>query len=76
MKVVWNLCKNLWGDIPDNYKVDSNSDSISNYENEQIRKRLLSEWLSECSSHRIEKENKMLRFSKVNKEFTFFRILN
>jgi hypothetical protein len=65
MKSVWSLCQNLWGDIPDSYKIDSINPTISNYEIEQIRKRLLSEWLTEVSAHRVERQCKMHKFNKV-----------
>jgi hypothetical protein len=65
LKAVWTLCQNLWGDIPDGYKSNPNESNISNHELEQIRKRLLSEWLAEMSAHRIEKECKMNKFNKV-----------
>lgn len=65
MKSVWSLCQNLWGDIPENYKINPTNESPkNNYENEQIRKRLLSEWLADVSAHRIERECKMYKFHK------------
>lgn len=66
MKMVWNLCENLWGDIPESLKPNSKSESsINAYQVEQIRKRLLGEWLSEVSSQRVEKECKYMKFNKV-----------
>ena len=66
MKWVWSLCQRLWGDIPDCYKIDTASfDSDNNvYEREQIRKRLLGEWLADVSGHRVERECKMSKFNK------------
>lgn len=65
-KMVWALCENLWGDIPESLKSSSKSDAeMSPYEVDQIRKRLLGEWLSEVSSHRVEKECKYMKFNKV-----------
>ena len=49
--------------FPDNYKINSSSSSISNYELEQIRKRLLSKWLANVSSHRIDRECKLAKFN-------------
>ena len=66
MKSVWSLCQNLWGDIPDSYKIDSINQTENNYEIEQIRKRLLSEWLTEVSAHRVERQCKMYKFNKVS----------
>lgn len=67
MKMVWSLCENLWGDIPDSFKPSScETVKLSAYEVEQIRKRLLTEWLSDVSSHRVEKECKYLKYNKVN----------
>lgn len=68
MKMVWGLCENLWGDIPESLR--STQKSIANmsaYEIEQIRKRLLGEWLSEVSSQRVEKECKYMKFNKVSR---------
>jgi hypothetical protein len=65
LKAVWTLCQNLWGDIPDGYKSNPNELNMGNHELEQIRKRLLSEWLTDMSAHRIEKECKMNKFNKV-----------
>jgi hypothetical protein len=65
MKSVWSLCQNLWGDIPENYKMDPMSPLMNSYETEQIRKRLFSEWLSEVSAHRVERQCKMHKFNKV-----------
>jgi hypothetical protein len=64
MKAVWNLCHNLWGEIPEKYK--SNSKDTNNYELEQIRKRLLGDWLANISSHRIDKERKSASYAKVS----------
>ena len=79
MKSVWSLCQNLWGDIPDNYKIErditqnNTSDMMMNdYEREQIRKRLLSEWLADVSAHRIERECKMYKYHKVCQKFKFY----
>ncbi|RNA23314.1 nuclear pore complex Nup98-Nup96 isoform X1 [Brachionus plicatilis] len=66
-RIVLNLCYKLWGDIPDELKSENSNLNMSQYEIEQIRKRLLSEWLTHVSSHRIEKECKSLKFNK-NKE--------
>lgn len=65
MKTILSLCSKLWGDIPDELKSSTYDSSLNQYETEQIRKRLLSEWLAQVSSHRVEKECKMLKFSKV-----------
>lgn len=65
MKYVWSLCQNLWGDIPDAYKIDPNTLTCSDYELEQIRKRLLSEWLADVSAHRVERQCKLHKFNKV-----------
>jgi len=70
MKSVWTLCQNLWGDIPDTYKLDPASspfDPSNAYETQQIKKRLLGEWLADVSGHRVERECKMSKFNK-NKE--------
>jgi hypothetical protein len=73
MKYVWNLCQNLWGDIPNDIKSNPASESgLSMYELEQIRKRLLGEWLTDSCSHRIDRECKMLRFNKVTFEYKIF----
>ncbi len=68
MKWVWSLCERLWGDIPDSYKIDAASfDTESDsglYEREQVRKRLLGEWLADVSAHRVERECKMSKFNK------------
>ncbi len=68
MKWVWSLCQRLWGDIPDSYKIDGvNFDAESDnniYEREQIRKRLLGEWLADVSAHRVDRECKMSKFNK------------
>ena len=61
--MVWTLCQALWGDIPDSFRSNSISNSMSNYEMEQIRKRLLSEWLADVSSHRVERECKLIKFN-------------
>ena len=69
MKNVWSLCQSLWGDIPDQMKSNPlESSNLSLYETEQIRKRLLGQWLSDSCSHRIERECKILKFNKVNKK--------
>lgn len=68
MKAVWTLCQSLWGDIPDNYRVREGTPAYQasgDYEREQIRKRLLSEWLADVSGHRVERECKMHKFNKV-----------
>lgn len=65
MKYVWSLCQNLWGDIPDNYKIDPTGYNMSSYEQEQIRKRLFSEWLADVSAHRVERQCKLHKFTKV-----------
>ena len=75
-KMVWNLCQSLWGDVPDNYKTNPNEASIGDYELEQIRKRLLSEWLADVSSHRIERECKMVKFNKVKLLNNDFRLIH
>jgi hypothetical protein len=76
MKSVWSLCQNLWGDIPENYKMDSMSSlEMNNYEIEQIRKRLFSEWLAEVSAHRVERQCKMHKFNKVSKLIQIYNIL-
>ncbi|CAF0852273.1 unnamed protein product [Brachionus calyciflorus] len=67
MRIILSLCSKLWGDIPDEVKSNNYDSNMSQYETEQIRKRLLSEWLVQVSSHRIEKECKSLKFNK-NKE--------
>ena len=41
----------------------SSSDVSSQYELEQMRKRLLSEWLSDVSSHRVERECRLIKFN-------------
>lgn len=64
MKAVWNLCHNLWGEIPEKYKTNSNE--MNNYELEQIRKRLLGDWLANISAHRIDKERKSASYAKVS----------
>jgi hypothetical protein len=82
MKSVWNLCQNLWGDIPDGLKSNPFEKNICAYEFEQIRKRLLGEWLADTSSHRIDRECKLVRFNKVNYIdnlsvfFVFFFVFN
>ena len=67
-KMVWSLCQSLWGDIPDSFK-SASSTTISNYEIEQIRKRLLSEWLADSSSHRIDRECKLIKFNKEDQNY-------
>jgi hypothetical protein len=63
-KMVWGLCQSLWGDIPEGFKSNSNESQItSQYELEQMRKRLLSEWLADVSSHRIDRECKLIKFN-------------
>lgn len=76
MKSVWSLCQNLWGDVPDNYKINpSESSSEENpYEMDQIRKRLLSEWLADVSAHRVERESKMFKLNKVG-IFILFKLI-
>jgi hypothetical protein len=64
MKAVWNLCHNLWGEVPDKYK--SNTGEMNNYELEQVRKRLLGDWLANICSHRIDKERKSASYAKVS----------
>ena len=66
MKQVWSLCQSLWGDLPESNIYNSKLDELNAYEVEQIRKRLLTEWLTDICSHRIEKENKQNKFSKVS----------
>jgi hypothetical protein len=71
--MVWTLCQSLWGDIPDAFKANSNTHDLINgkksdvsssqYELEQMRKRLLSEWLSDVSSHRVERECRLIKFN-------------
>ena len=65
MKQVWSLCQNLWGDIPDSLKSNAFDKTVCAYELEQIRKRLLGEWLADVCSNRIDRECKLVRFSKV-----------
>ena len=65
MKSVWTLCQSLWGDIPEAYKIRQSAASGVDYEREQTRKRLLSEWLAEVSGHRVDRECKMHKFNKV-----------
>lgn len=78
--MVWGLCENLWGDIPENLRPTQKPiANMSAYEIEQIRKRLLGDWLSEVSSQRVEKECKYMKFNKVNrleKVFFLFSINN
>jgi hypothetical protein len=57
MKHVWKLCQCLWGDIPDSRKIHPGA-PISDYENEQIRKQLLGEWLSDVTANVIDHEFK------------------
>lgn len=66
MRIVLNLCFKLWGDIPDELKSEYYDTNMNQYETEQIRKRLLSEWITQVSAHRIEKECKSLKFDKVS----------
>ena len=72
--MVWTLCQCLWGYIPDAFKSNpmaSEGDSASTNENnncgryelEQMRKRLLSEWLTDVSSHRVERECRLIKFN-------------
>ena len=63
MKSVWTLCESLWGDVAESYKSRSNVDA---YELEQIRKRLLGEWLVDMSAHRVEKECRLNKYNKVS----------
>lgn len=75
MRIVLNLCSKLWGDIPDELKSENYDSHANQYETEQIRKRMLSEWLTHVSSHKIEKECKSLKFNKVNYfYYIFFKI--
>ena len=73
MKSVWSLCQNLWGDVPETYKINQSEPSIESeenpYEMDQIRKRLLSEWLADVSSNRVERESKMFKLNKVSLRF-------
>ena len=55
----------MWGDLPENNMINTKLDELNNYEREQIRKKLLTEWLADICSHRIEKEAKQNKFSKV-----------
>jgi hypothetical protein len=66
MKWVWTLCENLWGDVPDGLRSSEAGGNSNAYELEQVRKKLLGEWLADVSSHRIDRECKLVRFNKVS----------
>ena len=66
MKQVWTLCQSLWGDLSEKNMFNTRLDELSKYELEQIRKKSLSDWLSDVSMHRIDKECKFNKFSKVS----------
>ncbi len=66
LNAVWSLCECLWGDLDELDMLSLHEKDITSYEINQLRKNLLTKWLSNVSAHRVDREVKLYKYHKVS----------